>query len=129
MKKSVTTAGRKRGRVRRKNRRQIYPWPPTPSAKPVSDAASIGSLLAAKSAGAEQKKRAYIHTNHQSVGVDYAKKLGVKKNQYGRIIKAVKENPSLAQRAFSFVVDANNVHDPIKYFFWQFNQLKRDQPV
>lgn len=68
----------------------------------------------------EEKKQAYITTQHQQVGIEYAKKLGADKKQYGSIIRLVKLNSSRAAQAYSYAIDYPNARNPIKIFFWKY---------
>ena len=69
----------------------------------------------------ETPKRTYISTPHQALGLEYAKKLGVKNSKdIGQIIRLIKRDASKAAKAYSFAIDYPNCRSPLKIFFWKY---------
>jgi hypothetical protein len=71
------------------------------------------------------QKKSNLTTPHQIQGVMIAKKLGVKKSsEFAQVIRCVKQNPGMAERAYSWVSDYPSARSLLRLFFWKFHQLK-----
>jgi len=69
----------------------------------------------------EKKSKARISTPHQALGLEYAKKLGVKNSKdIGQIIRLIKRDANKAAKAYSFAIDYPNCRSPLKIFFWKY---------
>ena len=75
-----------------------------------------------------QKKEKYrgAHYRWQDRAVEVWKKLGLEGNPASGFFKIFRDAPDLAERCYSFVIDAS-ANDPEMLFYWKYNDLRRVQ--
>lgn len=72
-----------------------------------------------------EKKTSGATHQWQDRAVQVWEKLKIKGKPDSSWFKEFRDNPALCERAYSFLVDACNVSDPKKYFYWKLNELKK----
>lgn len=77
----------------------------------------LGNLLKKRP---KKKPSKYITKEYQFIGIQKARDLGIHKKDYGQIIKAFMKHPDVAQKAFTYVIDAKNVQSPLSLFFFKY---------
>lgn len=67
--------------------------------------------------------RSKFSTQAQVEGGEAAEKLGARTDRdYAKIVKAFRDHPDAARRAYTAMADAN-AKNPIGYFLWHFNRI------